>query len=131
MKISLIARVLLAVVLLAFAACGKPSDKLIGKWGVDTAKLGQMEEFKSLPEEAKKMAEGMIGGMTFEFTKDKLIVEMMGKKEEGAYKVKSEEGNKVVLEGTIRDKTETIEAVFEGDTLILGKGKDKFPLKRK
>ena len=111
------------------------AQKLIGKWGVDLERMADMEEIKKMPEDKRKaaleMTKSIMGNSTFEFTSDKLIINMMGQKKEGNYKVKSEEGDKVVIEGTMDGKIQILVAVFNGDLLTLGKDKQTFPLKRK
>ena len=133
-KLSFTALVLAMVALLS-ACGGKASDKLIGKWTIDVDKMGEMDEIKKMPEAEKKaaleMAKGMASSMTFEFTKEKMIVDAMGQKKEGPYKIKSEEGDKVVIEGTMDGKTETMNCEIKGDGLVMGDGKQTFPLKRK
>jgi hypothetical protein len=125
----------LAMVALLTACGGKASDKLIGKWTIDVDKMGEMEDIKKLPDDQKKaameMAKGMASSMTFEFTKEKILLDAMGQKKEGPYKVKSEAGDKVVIEGTMDGKTETMNVEFKGDGMIMGDGKQTFPLKRK
>lgn len=121
--------------LFVFVACGKPSDKLIGKWGLDVEKLSELEEIKKMPEDQRKMAlemaKGMLVAATFEFTADKMIKDGMGKKEEASYKVKSQEGDKVVIETTKEGKTETMNCEFKGETLIINNDKITLTLKRK
>jgi hypothetical protein len=96
----------LAMIALLTACGGKAADKLIGKWTIDVDKMGEMEDIKKLPEDQKKaameMAKGMASSMTFEFTKDKILLDAMGQKKEGPYTVKSEAGDKVVIEGNGR-----------------------------
>jgi len=125
----------LALALFATACGSKASDKLIGKWGVDESALGDMPEMKAMPEDQRKMAleaaKGMMGSMTFEFTADKMLIDMMGQKKEGTYVVKSQDGDKMVIEGTMDGKTETMNAEFKGDTLVMANGKQNLPLKRK
>lgn len=125
----------LALVALLTACGGKASDKLIGKWTIDVDKMGEMDDIKKLPEAeraaALEMAKGMAGSVTFEFTKEKILLDAMGKKSEGPYKVKSEEGSKVVIEGTMEGKTQTMNCEFKGEGMVMGDGKQTFPLKRK
>lgn len=123
------------VAVLMFACGGNAADKLVGKWGIDVEKLGEIEEIKKMPEDQRKaaieMAKGFATSMSFEFTKDKMIMDAMGKKVEGTYKVTKTEGDKLTIEATLDGKTETLEAEIKGDGVILGKGKEKFTLKRK
>jgi hypothetical protein len=58
-------------------------------------------------------------------------MEAMGQKKEGTYKVTKAEGKKLTIEATLDGKTETFEADVAGEGVILGKGKEKFALKRK
>jgi hypothetical protein len=135
---TLSAIVVLAVLFaLAIGGCAKkPEEAIIGKWGVDVDALAEMDEFKSMPEEEKKaaleMAKGMMATATIEFAKDKVIMEMMGKKEEAPYTVKSSEANKVVLETEKDGKKEDVTVEINGDKLIMHMGeKEKMPLVRK
>lgn len=127
--------VLALVAVLMFACGGNAADKLVGKWGIDVEKLGEIEEIKKMPEDQRKaaieMAKGFATSMSFEFTKDKMIMDAMGKKVEGTYKVIKTEGDKLTIEATLEGKTETLEAEIKGDGVVLGKGKEKFTLKRK
>lgn len=126
---------LLTLVALTIVACGKPADKLIGKWGIDEAALADSDEIKKMPEAERKaaleMAKGMMGSMTIEFTADKMTADMMGKKMEGTYKVLSTEGDKVNIEGTMDGKTEKMTILCKGDGLIMDMGKKAVALKRK
>ena len=140
LEIAMMARVLrlalVALVAMVMVACGgNAADKLVGKWAIDVEKLGDMEEIKKMPEDQRKaaieMAKSFAGSMSFEFTKEKLIMEAMGQKKEGTYKVTKAEGEKLTIEATLDGKTETLEAEVKGDGVILGKGKEKFALKRK
>jgi HSP20 family molecular chaperone IbpA len=136
MFISVLFALMLAV---AVSGCSKkPEDAIVGKWTVDVDALSEMDEFKKMPEEERKaaleLAKGFMASMNFEFTKDKAIVEAMGKKEEGSYTIKSSSGNQLVLEmkkpGS--DKPEEVKVDVDGDKLVLHMGeKEKFPLKRK
>jgi hypothetical protein len=127
----------IVVLFLAFASTlpSRAQTKLIGKWGIDVEKLGDMEEIKKMPadqrEKAIEMAKSFAGSMSFEFTNEKLIMEAMGQKKEGTYKVTKAEGKKLTIEATLDGKTETFEADVAGEGVILGKGKEKFALKRK
>ncbi len=127
--------VLALVAVVLFACGGNAADKLVGKWGIDVEKLGEIEEIKKMPEDQRKaaieMAKGFATSMSFEFTKDKMIMEAMGQKKEGTYKVTKAEGDKLTIEATLEGKTETLEAEIKGDGVVLGKGKEKFALKRK
>lgn len=127
--------VLAVLALVLFACGGNAADKLVGKWGIDVEKLGEIEEIKKMPEDQRKaaieMAKGFATSMSFEFTKDKMIMEAMGQKKEGTYKVTKTEGDKLTIEASLEGKTETLEAEIKGDGVILGKGKEKFALKRK
>jgi len=126
---------LLTLVALTVVACGKPADKLIGKWGIDEAALADSDEIKKMPEAERKaaleMAKGMMGSLTIEFTADKMTADMMGKKMEGTYKVLSTEGDKVNIEGTMDGKTEKMTILCKGDGLIMDMGKKSVALKRK
>jgi hypothetical protein len=131
--------VLFALLTSMFLACsggGSGADKIVGKWTVDVDALSEMEEFKKMPEEQRKMAlemaKGMMSSMEFEFTKDTFKVSMMGKSEEGSYTVKSSEGDKVVLSAKGKDgKEEEMTVSANGDKMVMHMGKDQFPLKRK
>lgn len=112
-----------------------PAKQLIGKWGIDVEKLGEIEEIRKMPEDQRKaaieMAKGFATSMAFEFTDDSIIMDAMGKKVEGSYRVTKTDGAKLTLEATLEGKTETLEAEIKGDGVILGKGKEKFTLKRR
>lgn len=134
MKFRMFARILLTLALFVFVACGVPSDKLIGKWGLDVEKFAELEEIQNLPEDQRKIAlgmtKGLLVGVTLEFTADKVIGGYMGKKEEAPYNVKSQEGDKVVIEFTKDGKTRTMNCEFKGETLILGDGEMIFAFNR-
>lgn len=134
--------VLVAAFLVTTMGCSKkPAEALVGKWAVDVDSLAEMDEFKNMPEEERKaaleMAKGFMSSMSVEFTADKAIMEMMGKKEEASYTVKSSEGDKLVIEmvETKDGKEEKREVTVEmkgSDKVVLHMGeKEKFPLKRK
>lgn len=131
-------RTSLILVALAFvlSACGaKASSKMIGKWSIDVDKIGEMEEFKKMPEDQKKaaldMAKQLGTSMTFEFTADKIVMEAMGQKKEGTYTIKSETADKVVLDTKLDGKSEEMTVEIKGDGLVMGDGKKSFPLKHK
>lgn len=109
--------------------------KLIGRWGIDTEKLGEMEEIKKMPPEQRKaaieMAKGFAGSMSFEFTKDIIIMEAMGQRKVGTYKVIKTEANNLTIEATLEGKSEILQAEITSDGVILGKGDQKFAIKRK
>lgn len=124
---------------LLLAACSKPEDKIVGTWAVDLdAQIAQDEKLKAMPEDQRKMAtefaQKMFADASFEFTKDgKMIASIAGKKEEGAFTVKSAEGNKVVLSTKGKDgKEEDVTVEAQGDKLVLTmKGDQKMYLKKK
>jgi hypothetical protein len=131
-----LSRLLLTVAVLVLAACGaKTSERLVGKWVVDLDKMSQLDDVKKLPPEqakaAMEMVKGLTGAMSFEFTKDKLTIEVLGHKKEGVWAAKSESTNKVTLDATLDGNTQTLDAEFVGDTLVLSKGGQKFALKKK
>lgn len=109
--------------------------RLIGTWGIDVDRLGELEEIKKIPAERRQaaieMAKGFAGSMSFEFSKEGMVMEAMGQRKVGTYKVVKSEGNKITLEATLDGKTETLQAEFQGNGLVLGKGTEKFALKRK
>jgi hypothetical protein len=134
--------VALTTLFLGLGGCAKGgADKIIGKWTVDVDALSNMDEFKKMPEDQRKMAldmaKGMMSSMEFEFTKDALKVSMMGQTKEGTYTVKSAEGDKIVIVSKEKDKDgkdgkeEEITIDASGDKLVLHMGKDEFPLKKK
>jgi hypothetical protein len=118
-------------------------DKLQGEWGIDVDKMIELdpkaqEQLKANPG-MKDMMVKMMGSAKFTITKDSLTASLMGKDEKATYTVKSQEGNKVVIETTEKadddkEKVEIITATFVNDNLvILTKDGDdeKIPLKRK
>lgn len=110
-------------------------DRLIGKWGIDLEKLGEIEEIRKMPEDQRKaaieMAKGFATSMSFEFTKNRMIMDAMGKKVVGTYVVSKSEGEKLTIEATLEGKSEILQAEFKGNRLVLGKDSEKFTLKRK
>lgn len=117
-------------------ACGpKASEKIIGKWGIDVEKLMQSDKMKAIPEAERKaaeeMAKGMASSVTIEFTKDKVIADMMGKKDEATYKVLAETADSVDLETTKDGKAEKTTIKIVGDTLEMDMKGEKMTLKKK
>lgn len=128
---------LLVVATVVIAGCGdKNSDKLVGKWSLDTdATLKQMEASAKTDEEkaAMGMAKGLIGMMKleFEFTSDgKMKITMpgmdAGKTEEGTYKVKTEDP--LVISGTIDGETKDLPIKFiDSDTIEFSMPEEEGP----
>ena len=123
---------------IGLSGCSKdPAAKLIGTWTLDLEAFKASDDFKKMGDAEKKMAEGLMKNMKLdiEFTKDKvkMSTEMMGKKDskESPYKITKTEGNKITIETTEDGKTESVDVVFDGDRVIMGKGKEKFYLKKK
>lgn len=117
---------------LLVTGCGKPADKIVGKWKVDLAALENDPNLAKLEGEAKKTAleaaKKMMGSMTTEFTKDgKVIMNFGAMKMEGTYTVKSTDGNTVTLETTMKkgdkEKKEEIKVTVDGGKIKL-KGPD-------
>jgi hypothetical protein len=112
-----------------------PRERLIGKWGIDPEKIGEMEEIKKMPEDQRKaaieMAKSFAGSMSFEFSEDLLMMEAMGQRKVGTYKVTKVVGNQLTLAATLDGKTEILQAEFKGRRMILGKDKERFTLQRK
>ena len=115
---------------------GKNSDKLVGKWTLDSeATLKQMEESAKTDKEkaALAMAKGFIGmmKMEFEFTADgkmNATISAMGteKKEEGTYKVKTEDP--LVISGTMDGDTKDVSIKFiNSDTIEFSMPDDDGP----
>ncbi len=120
------------------AGCGGGGTSLIGTWVLDVKALEEFDEFKNLPDEQRKMAEAMMAMIELEltFTTDTVLfnAKMGGEeqKEEASYEIKSQTGNKMVLEATDKDgKVEMINAEIKGDLLFLSKDNQKFALRRK
>ncbi len=111
-------------------------DRLIGKWGIDIEKLGEIDQMKKMPPDQRKTAitraKALASSVSIEFTEDKAIVEQLGvDKEEGTYKVTKVEDAKLTIEFTSEGETDSLVAEFTADGMLLGRGKEKFALKRK
>ncbi len=111
------------------------AGKLIGKWKIDIPALlktnpAMQKQIDAKPE-AKAMMEGMMGSMSFEFTADTLVAGMGGKTNKAAYKVKSSEGSKLLLETKAegKDITEDISVTFtDNDHVVMEKIGDQMKL---
>lgn len=133
-------RASLFVVVLALAALlagcgGKASDKIIGKWGIDVDKMMESDKFKAMPEdkrkEAMEMTKGMAGAITIEITKDKVIADMMGKKDEAAYKILADTADSVDIETTKDGKAEKMTIKIIGDTISMDMKGEQIVMKKK
>ena len=121
------------------AGCGGGGSSLVGTWVLDVKAFEEFDEFKEMPEEQRKMTMAMMAMIEMEltFTSDKMTfhAKIMGqdKSDEMSYEIKSQTGNKMVLESTDKEgKKETVNAEIKGDLLFLSKGgNEKFALRRK
>lgn len=113
--------------------CGKPADKLVGKWKVDLAALENDPKLAEIKDEEQKKAaleaaKKMMESMTTEFTKDgKIIMNFGAMKMEGTYTVKATDGNVVTLETKMKqgenEKTDEVKVTVDGGKIKL-KGPD-------
>lgn len=123
-----LALMLIALMALSFAACGKsPADKLIGKWNFDMKSLYKMA---GVEEDQIAMFESIVGEMSgsMEFLKDgKVILTMtaMGETDvdESTYTV---EGSKIIIDGDpaeFKIEKNTLTITDEEVTMVLIKAK--------
>lgn len=118
---------------LALGGCSKPADKIVGEWVFDKASLQTDPEIQKMGEAEKaltlKMAEKMLGSMTFTFTKDGKIRSKMGASgQQGTYTVKGVEGDIVTLETKIKEgkneRSEDLKIELSGDDAMTLTGPD-------
>ncbi len=121
------------------AGCGGGGASLVGTWVLDADALKEFDQFKEMTDQERKMAEAMMAMFELEltFTADKVTfkAKMMGNEqiEEASYTVKSQTGNKMVLESTDKDgQKKTVNVEIKGDLLFISKGdNEKLALRRK
>ncbi len=121
------------------AGCGGGGASLVGTWVLDVEATKEWDEFKGMPEGPRKMMEAMLAMIEMEmtFTSDKMTfsAKIMGQdqSEEFGYKIKSQTGNKMVLESTDKDgQKKTVNVEIKGDLLFISKGdNEKLALRRK
>lgn len=113
----------------AAPAAGGDNAALVAVWKADVESITKTmmddPKMKAMPEEQRKqaieMGKKMLANMTMEFTKDGKMVMSMGPqmRQEGTYVVKSMSGKDVVIEGTMQGKTQTLNAVLDGNKLTM------------
>ena len=137
-RVALFALIAFVVPALLVGCDKKPGDKLVGSWTIDTEAFKASEEYKKAPDEQKKMMEEMMKAMQMDitFTADTIKSSVkMGeetKTDEAKYTIAKTEGDKLVLSSVSKDGTkEEVEVEFQGDKLVMGKGAQKFTLRKK
>jgi hypothetical protein len=125
-----------AVPVVAAVPTGTPPKGLEGKWTIDPEGLQELDEFKKLPEQQRKMALTMFKSlkMSIQFGASEIVMngEFMGQKkaEKTPFTVTKTEGNKITIETDKKGKKETQVLTHSGSRLTIKDGGKTIVLKR-
>ena len=130
--------VILSALVFSFGCSDSAEDRLQGTWQLDKSAMKENDQYKNAPDIQKaamdKMFEMMKMEMTFDDGKMTGSYGSVGQEEKmnATYEVKSEDGDKLVLESTEEGgKTETVTCWVTDDKLTFEAKGEKFTLIRK
>ncbi|MBI5610302.1 MAG: hypothetical protein HY902_15600 [Deltaproteobacteria bacterium] len=129
LKTSIVLSILTLALAVTAGCAQKASERIVGKWSIDTAKTEALEDIKSLSEDKRGAALALVQKLatttTFEIAPGKLTTDTAGQKTERAFTITGETGYQVVCESKVDGKVEHGTLTFQGETLVLNQSNPK------